>query len=201
MPELTVGDAQTFTNDRLLASDANVQLMLDAALAMARRDCGWFVCPVTVGDEVVIDGPDSRILNLPTRKLNDLTEVTEDGVTLTLADLSWSAGGPPGLLERPVSVRKRGRGWWSAEYQAVTVTMDHGYTEEEAADWRYAVLSMVDQMAGYVVTGRSDADLVHKRVDDVAYTWANPYTAMAETALFSVRHIFDDYKLPRLEFL
>lgn len=201
MAELTAADVESFTNERVLATDPNTQIMLDAALTVARRDAGWPVSPVVEGDEVVIDGPGSRILNLPTRKLVELTSVTEDGTSLTLADLSWSAGGPPGILERPVSMRKKNRGWWSDDYQAITVVMDHGYTEVEAADWRYAILSMVDQMAAYTVTGRSDADLLTKRVDDVSYTWANPYLGMAESVCFSMNHILANYRLPRLEFM
>lgn len=198
---VTVADVEIFTGGRLLANDDNVKQMLAAALATARRDAGWHVCPVVEDDEITLDGPDSRILNLPTRKLVTLTSVAEDGVDLDLTTLTWSAGGPPGLLERPVSVRKKSKGWWSEDYQSVVVMMDHGYTCDEAEDWRYAVLSMIDQMASYTVTGRSDADLVSKRVDDVAYTWANPYAVMAEDVLFSVKHIFDDYKLPRVELL
>jgi hypothetical protein len=205
--ELEASDVATFTNGRL-PGDAATQLMLDAALITARRDAGWHVCPVRENDVVVIDGPDSRILYLPTRKLADdgITVLKEDGVTLTpLADkVSWSVGGPPGLLDGPVRVRKRGRGWWSAEYQAIEVTMTHGYTEEEAADWRRAVLSMVDQMALIPVaesTGVSEFGLTRKQVDDVAYSYGNPYVAAAEDMILSMAHVFADYRLPRVEFM
>ena len=178
--------------------------MLDAALVTARRHTGWHVSPVIEGDEVVIDGPDSRMLNLPTRKLVELTSVTENDVVVPLADLRWSAGGPPGLLERPATVRKRSSRFWTGHYQGVVVVMDHGYTEEEAADWRRAVLGMVDQMSLVPVTGStgfSSAGLTSKRVDDVAYGWANPYSVMAEDVLFSVNSVLCDYKLPRVEFI
>jgi len=201
MGELTTSDVEQFTAGRLLANDPEVARLLDAALVIARRECGWHVSPVRYDDEVTIDGPGSRILLLPTRKLITLTSVTEDGTLLTLGDLTWSAGGPPGILERPAAIRKRSKLWWSEDYQAVVVVMDHGYTEEEAADWRQAILSMVDQMGSLALSGRGDADLVSKRVDDVTYTWGNPYAAMAESALFSVKNILDDYRLPRLEFL
>lgn len=201
MADLTVDDVEAFTGGRLSSSDDETQRMLDAALTIARRDAGWHVCPVREDDEITLDGPDSRILNLPTRKLVLLTSIEEDGVDLTLTDLSWSAGGPPGLLERPVSVRKRSKGWWSDDYQAIVVTMDHGYTEEEAADWRYGVLTMISQMPVYATAGRGDADLVSKRVDDVAYSWISPYSAAAQDILFSMSSIFDDYRLPRLELL
>jgi hypothetical protein len=203
--ELEASDVATFTNGRL-AADAVTQQMLDAAQITARRDAGWHVCPVRTDDTVIIDGPDSRILYLPTRKLVALTSIEEDGTALTpLADkVSWSAGGPPGLLDGPVRVRKRGRGWWTPEYQGIEVTMTHGYTEEEAADWRRAVLSMVDQMALIPVaesTGVSEFGLTRKQVDDVAYSYGNPYVAAAEDMILSMAHVFADYRLPRVEFM
>jgi hypothetical protein len=83
--------------------------------------------------------------------------------------------------------------------------MDHGYTEAEAADWRQAILSMVDQMSSLPVSagaGRSDADLIRKTVADIEYQW-NPgqVMAMAEKVLISVSHILDSYRLPAVEFM
>lgn len=201
MADLTVDDVEEFTGGRLSADDDETQRKLTAALLVARRDAGWHVCPVTADAEVTLDGPDSRMLWLPTRKLVTLTSIVENGINLDLLTLTWSAGGPPGLLERPVVVRKRSRGFWSDDYQSVVVTMDHGYTESEAADWRYGVLSMVNMMPSYALTGRSDAELISQRVDDVAYTWADPYASTAENLLFSMNSIFADYKLPRVELL
>ena len=198
MAELTAADVDLYTGGRLLANDPEVQRTLSAALTIARREVGWHVSPV-IEETVVLDGPGSRILNLPTRRLITLTSIEEDGTPLTLSDLTWSAGGPPGLLERPVSVRKRSRGWWSCDYQAVEVTMTHGYTEEEAADWRQAILQMVDQMSVATTAGRGDADLVTKRIDDVSYTWGA--VSAGADALTSMNSILDDYRLPRLEFL
>jgi hypothetical protein len=201
MGELTTDDVEQFTAGRMLADDPEVERMLAAALVTARREVGWHVSPVIEDDELILDGPGSRILTLPTRKLVELTTVVEDGTSLNIDDLNWSAGGPPGILERPISVRKRSGGWWSGDYQGVAVTMDHGYTEEEAADWRQAVLTLVDQMGSLVGVGRGESDLVSKKVDDVTYTWGNPYSAMAEGVLYSVKSILCDYELPRLEFL
>jgi len=167
----------------------------------ARRHCGWHVSPVVVDAEVTIDGPASRILNLPTRKVVELTSVFENGFALDVTSLNWSAGGPPGILERPVSVRKRSRAWWSSDYQALDVVMTHGYTEEEAADWRYAILSMVDQMGQVLVSGRGELDLLSKKVDDVTYRWRDPYAEAAESSLYSVGNIFCNFTLPHLEFL
>lgn len=200
MAELTTDDVEQFTGGRLLADDVEVERMLKTALVIARRECGWHVSPVTQVT-LVLDGPDSRILSLPSRKVTSLTSVTEKGSALNVADLVWSAGGPPGLMDRPVSVRKKNRGWWSDEYQSITVVAVSGYTEVEAADWRQAVLSMVDQMAALGSTGRADSDLVSKKVDDVTYTYGSPYAAMAQESILGMSSIFDDYRLPRLEFM
>jgi hypothetical protein len=192
-----------FTGDRLDGTDAEVLRMIDAALIVARRETGWHVSPVIEGNVIVLDGPCSRQLGLPTRKLVALNSVKELTVTLDLAKLTWSAGGPPGLLERPATVRKRSGAWWSGDYRAITVDMDHGYTEDEAGDWRQAIMSMVDQMSLVPVggSGFSGASLKTKRIDDVAYGWDPSYTMAAENVLFSVDHILTDYCLPRVEFM
>lgn len=201
MAELEPADVESFTNGRLSAADDEVQKMLDAALARARRHCGWSVSPVVTNFTAVLDGPGSRILSLPTRKIVELTSIDEDGTDRPLDTLRWSAGGPPGIQESPVRVRKRSGAFWSDEYQTITVVMDHGYTEEEAADWRYAVLSMVNQMGLTLVSGQGEMDVVSKKVDDVTYRWIDPYSAAADTALYSVGNILCGYELPRLEFL
>jgi hypothetical protein len=202
MGELTTADVEQFTGGRMLGNDPEVLRMLDAALVTARRECGWHVSPVRYGDTMILDGPESRILSLPSRRVVDLTSVVEDGTALALTDLRWATGGPPGGMGRPAAVRKKSGGFWSGDYQAIEVTMDHGYTEEEAADWRQAILSMVDQIGSIVFAGRSEADLVSKKVDDVTYTWgAGGYSAMAQDSLTSVASILADYTLPRLEFL
>lgn len=175
--------------------------MLAAALAAARRHCGWHVSPVLVGDEVVIDGPGSRILNLPTRKVVDITAITENDQPLNVASVRWAAGGPPGALARPISARKTSGGYWSTWYQGITVTMSHGYTEVEAADWRWGILSMVDQMGQLLTSGRGEPDLLSKKVDDVTYRWVDPYAAAADSSMYSVASIFGNFTLPHVEFM
>lgn len=201
MPELTTDDVETFTRGRLSAGDAEVARMLKAALLAARRYCGWPVTPVVTDDTVVIDGLGSRMLNLPTRKVVELTSVTELGTALDLTKLSYSAGGPPGALSRPIVLRKRNDGFWKREYQSVTVVMTHGYTEDEAEDWRYAVLSMIDQMSQVLVSGRGELELLSKKVDDVTYRWGDPYANAANEAIYSVSGIFDMFALPSVEFV
>lgn len=200
MAELSSADVQDFTSGRLSESDPEVIRMLEAALVTARRYCGWHVAPVIADDAITLDGPGSRILELPTRKLISLTSVSENGVPLGLASLSVTPGGPPGIT-RPAAVRKASGGWWGRTYQSIDIVMTHGYTEAEAADWRYAVLSMVDEMGQIQMSGTSELDIVSKKVDDVTYRWADRYSNAAESALYSFITVFDGYKLPPVEFL
>jgi hypothetical protein len=198
MPELTTDDVVAFTSGRL-EDGAEVQRMLDVALSAARRYAGWHVSPVRVDDEVIIDGPASRALLLPTKKLVELTEVVEDGSILALTGLRWTVA-----ADYVVRVRKRSNAFWTGEYASISVTMTHGYTEAEAADWRHAVLSMVDQISLVPVGGqvaRSSSDLVRKQVDDVEYQWAPLVSGAMEQALYSVSSVLDAYCLPPVEWL
>nr|MCH9816727.1 hypothetical protein [Actinomycetes bacterium] len=158
MAELSVVDVEDFTNGRLNRDDPEVARMLESALVTARRYCGWAVTPVVADEAITLDGPGSRILVLPTRKLVTLTSVSEKGVSLSLASLSVTPGGAPGT-GRPAAVRKSSYRWWGCDYQSIDVVMTHGYTEAEAADWRYAVLSMVDEMGQVQLSGTSELDI------------------------------------------
>jgi hypothetical protein len=60
---------------------------------------------------------------------------------------------------------------------------------------------MVNQMGIALVSGHGEEDVVSKKVDDVTYRWIDPYSAAADTAVYSVASIFCNYELPRLEFL
>lgn len=193
MAELTSADV-----DEFIGGD-DPELAVNAALAAARRFVGWHVSPV-ITETVIIDGPDSRILNLPTRKVVTMIGVTEDGIDLDLDTLSWSAGGPPESLGRPCSMRKRSRGWWTDEYQGIEVEMEHGYTDVEAVDWRRAIMSMINEM-NIRVGGVNEDMLIRKTVDDVTYGFANPFATAATDALYSVEHMLTDFALPRLEYL
>lgn len=196
MAELSVVDVEDFTSRRLSSDDPEVERMLDAALVTARQYCGWAVTPVITDDAVTLDGPGSRILTLPTRKLVELISISENGTPLSLDSVSVAPGGPPGR-SRPVVVRKESGDWWGSRYQSIDVVMTHGYLEAEAADWRYAVLSMVDEMAQMQMSGTSSPGIVSKKVDDVTYRWADA----AESSLYSFKSVFDSYRLHPLEFM
>jgi hypothetical protein len=184
--ELSVDDVAAYTNGRLSAGDPQTQDMLDAALTAARVDVGWHVSPVVFGDVVTLDGPGGCKLRLPfTQKIVNLTQVIDAGVTLDLTagtgDVIQSAQVPWLLIRR--------NGNWSSNYADIQVTLDHGFTEAEAADWRRAILTLVDQMSTMATVGRPDSDLVQKQVDDVVYKWN------ATPLLPSIETILDHYRL------
>lgn len=178
--ELTAEDVAAFTGGRLAADNPQTQDMLDAALAVARKYCGWHVSPVRLDDEFTLDGKGGTQLFPPTRRILDLVEATSDGVDVTAncvvpAQAQWKI-----VLSTGV---------WSTAYNGITVQMDHGYHAAEASDWRYAILTMVDQMSS--TSGRPDSALVQKQVDTVVYQWA----AAAEEALWSVKSVLERYEI------
>lgn len=131
----------------------------DAALAAARRYCGW---PVTPPDTVTItvDGPGGRVLSLPTLQLTSIAAVTEDDVALDVTGLRWSVN--------KGTVYKKSGACWSCHAGAITVTMTHGY--EEAPDFDAAVEQGATSLAN--LASRGDPALTMKRVDDVEYQWS-----------------------------
>lgn len=175
--------------------------MLAAALTVARQKVGWHVSPIR-SESMTIDGPDSRVLFLPTMKIRSLTSVEEDGVTLDTSKISISVGDGP-MMRRRAALRKRAGGWWTGEYGGLNITMSHGFDETEAGDWRQAVMSMVDQMSMLPVSAATGGGSFQSslRVDDVQIGFVNPYTAMAEEVVFSVAHILCTYELAPVELM
>lgn len=135
MPELSTLTVENYTQGRLHRDDAETARLLAAALAAARRYCGWHVTPVLTAQAVTLDGPGSPLLVLPTLHLTAVTELSENGVDLDVdTAIRWSTRG---------LVRKTNRGWWSGEFGAITAKITHGY--EAAVDWQAAVLSLCDR--------------------------------------------------------
>jgi hypothetical protein len=179
--ELTATDVETYTGGRLSAGDPETQRMLDAALMAARREVGWHVSPV-LATTLTLDGPGGRKLILPTLKIVTLTSITNDGDSVDLTTVTPSA--QCGWLLYLT------QGSWSWKYSGITIEFDHGFSADEAPDWRQAILTMVNQMVELVVTGRPDADLSSKQVDDITYKWG------AAQALPGAAPILDKYQLP-----
>ena len=141
MPELSVDDVVAYTNGRLEDNDETAR-MLVAALAAARRYCGWHVTPVR-DDVLTVDGPGRSVLSLPSLQLLEITALVEDGDTLDVLDLRWSR--PKG------QVYKDNGCWWTGDWNAIEVSMTHGF--ETAPDFNEAVLSLLDRTARGGSTG------------------------------------------------
>lgn len=164
--ELTPTDVENFTEGRLSATDPEVGRALKRALSRARRYCGWHVSPVLT-ETLTLDGFSSSYLVLPTLKVVSLNAITEDGAPVDLSEVKQSAC-EPGILTRAQR--------WRAGYSNITVDLAHGFTADEAEDWREAVLKIIDQAA---TTGNVDGtgSLIGKKVDDVEYRWSELITA------------------------
>jgi len=168
--ELTPQDVADYTNNRLPADDPETQRLLDYALAAVRNYCEWHVTPPR-DETLVFDGEGSRILVLPTMYLVELKSVEENGHSLDVSGLvasAYNAG-----KRTPVRLRKRSGGVWAMGYSNIVVEMTHGFDEEDAADFRLAVLDAVDRFAqtkGNVSVG----GLKRYDVDDVKREWFDP---------------------------
>lgn len=160
--ELTPSDLSTYTNGRLSAADPNTAGHLNWALQQVRNYCKWKVCPVVPDDIVTLDGPGewgsygvglgtytggyggtlqrrrvgSTSLFLPTKRLQGISSIVEDGVALDLSTIQWSSAG---------YVVKQNMQSWSVNLNSITVTFTHGWTVDEAQDWRQTVLAIADR--------------------------------------------------------
>lgn len=172
--ELTAADVETYTRGRL-KDDESTELLLTAALASARRFCGWHVNPVRV-DELMVDGPDARVLSLPTMNLLAVNEIDDDGQVYAAGELRFSRSWG--------TVAKRNRMRWSSGFGAIKATVTHGFTDEQAADWRLGILRLADLLSREMGDPkRESSDLIGKRVDDVERSWSATSGGPAGTTL------------------
>jgi hypothetical protein len=185
MPELTIADVELFTGGRLSADSVETYRALQRAYAAVRNYCGWHVSPVRAGDVVTLDGPCSPLLSLPTLQLTALTTVVEDGVTLDVTKLSWSARG--------LVTKKTGSCWWSCNYRSIVVTMTHGYAV--ALDFDQAVLSVVNEISSSALTGVGASGAVKRdKVDDTEREWFDSTVAM-QAAIGNVSNLLAQYRI------
>lgn len=162
MAELVPDDLPEVIRDRFDDDDA-AQAGIDAALAAARRYCGWYVSPLQTAVEMDVDGPGGRVLSLPTLNLIAVTAVVEDGIALDVTKLDVS--------RRKGTVEKHPYGCWTSRSGGIVATVTHGYTEAEAADWRSAVVELVGERSKIPGSQRDGPMMASKKVDDVEYQW------------------------------
>lgn len=144
MPELTAPGVEQYTGGRLDRDDPETTRLLNSALAAARRRCRWHVYPLRVDEIVTLDGPAGRLLRLPTMRLVELKELTEDGTLVPLSDIDVSRRG---------MVEKRSGAFWTRRFSGIVAKMTHGFGESDVPeDFNSAVLSLIDR-ASFAPTG------------------------------------------------
>ncbi|MEX0687700.1 MAG: hypothetical protein WD072_03410 [Pirellulales bacterium] len=173
---LDVTTVAAFSQGRLDQDDAETARQLAAAVAAARNYCGWHVTPVISGQQVILDGPGTYLLSLPTLKLTALTTVVENDIELNLNDLNWSARG---LIQR------RDGHYWTTLFGAISVTFSHGYAS--APDFESAVLSSIAR-------GAFSTDTGPRVIGPFTYSEITPAGALFTDA---ERAILDKYALER----
>ncbi|MBF6064938.1 hypothetical protein IU494_30290 [Nocardia terpenica] len=93
------------------------ELALHIANALVRDWCGWHIAP-TVTETLVLNGPGTAVLMLPTLHLLDVHTVTENGHPVDLERVRWSGAG---YLRRDI-------GWTDCE-GGVRVGITHGWPD------------------------------------------------------------------------
>jgi hypothetical protein len=168
MPELSPIDLESYTKGRLARNDYETKRVLSAAQGMVRNYCRWHVSPVRVNETLTLSGPGDwggwgvgagytnggtyygggsalhrvrvggQVLMLPTKRLQGIASLVEDGVPLDISALQFDQVG---------NVIKNTHQRWSVNMGGIVVTFTHGWTEDEAADWRQIVLMVADRMS------------------------------------------------------
>lgn len=160
MAELAPADLPAELQARLGDATAQ-QKAIDVALADARRYCGWHVSPVRT-ETVTVDGSGGRVLSLPTLKLLGLVSLTECGIPHDVTRLDWSR---IGVVRKPLALR------WTSRYSSIEAGMQHGFTEDEAAGWRAAIIDLIVMNADETDSVRDDPALIRKKIDDTDLQW------------------------------
>lgn len=96
-------------------------LLLKAATAEVRRECGWHVTPILT-ETLTLNGSGGRELRIPSGRIRAVTEVLNDGTDVT-ADIEHSQAGVLRLAT-----------CWTHKLGGVQITLEHGWAEWEAAD-------------------------------------------------------------------
>lgn len=142
-----------------------------AALAAARRYCGWVVTPPETVT-ITVDGPGGPMLSVPSLCIVEVTEVVEDGVTLDLADLR---------ISKTLGQIWKKSGCWTSNVGGIEVTMAHGL--DEAPDFDAAVEQAATALAA--AGTRTDTALKRKKVDDVEHEWFESASSFLNESLLS----------------
>lgn len=86
-------------------------------------------------------------LFLPTKRLLGIKSITEYGCPVDLCHVEWSEDGAVVKRYNPEygSVPPNWSSLWPTGFRSISVTFEHGYSADEAADWRRLVLAIADR--------------------------------------------------------
>lgn len=113
-PLATPDDLETYLGYPLVPERA--ALLLDMASGAVRTHCGWHIAE-SVTESVTVDGSGGTILTLPSLHVTALNSVTENGATVDVSAVEWSAAG---FLKRATP--------WTSALRGVVAGITHGYT-------------------------------------------------------------------------
>lgn len=139
---ITPEAVEEFTQGAVGSSTPGLEARIEQVVAAARGYCGWHVFPV-LRSIVVLDGPGSSVLQLPSLRVTRLISVRERGEELDPDVLDWS---PRGMLAKA-------RGRFTDRLGSVVVEFEHGH--ERCPDVEAVILSVLARGAQTPVPGRS----------------------------------------------
>lgn len=111
-PLVTVDELATYLQRDLDRSSAD--LAVQGASGIVRGYCGWNIARTV--ETLTVDANGGGSVNLPTLKLNDITEIRLDGAVLDVADYGW---GTNGVLVAHCR--------WPVGLRRIAADVDHGY--------------------------------------------------------------------------
>lgn len=156
------------------------QLILDGACEAVTDYCGWHIAPVLTRT-VSVDGTGTAIQTLPTLNLVSLDSVDENGLTLDVNRIDWSANG---VME------KRGGGCWTARRRGVIAGVHDGYPATPG--W---VITLICAAAGRAFT--TPLGIQHEAAGGESVTYTPPRTETPPTGTVALM-AFEKKMLDRL---
>lgn len=113
-------------------------LYVKAAQAAVRSYCGWHVAPI-IEETLTVDGSGTHRLLLPSKHVLAVEQVNEiiNGQAQPITDYTWSASGILRREDKPFTDR----------YQAIRLTIKHGWNPEDIPDVQALIIQMARRAA------------------------------------------------------
>lgn len=137
MALLTTDEVEHRTLGRVPADLPGLSQVLSRAEESVIAYCEWHVAPRRT-ETLILDGTGSRLLQLPSLKVNDVTTVRHLGETMDPDLYDWSATGQIEL--------RNPQARWTDRYRGIEVEIDHGY-EDIPSDLASVIVGLVVRAA------------------------------------------------------